>query len=248
MPVPPSPAIRHAHGLAQPDIHVGIAKQDVALDEQLLGEAPAQSSVEEFRSLAQQIVAYPDGIKGDVRRHDVRGPAGGVQEFRATNELEGFRPSVDAARVTCLVGFHYRPLECLQRQSQHGRAGVLLAARLGASRINAVCPPRIQYAPVLHHAAFGEHHDLASPEDLFGKKRQEIGKILRHRANANQVVGKGIAFDEEFPGGDGPAVGATFHVDEVLGNEGFEAGEMIEQEDVTVGDLGVPVMQLEVYR
>jgi hypothetical protein len=169
------PAILYQHGIAQPDIHVRVTQQNISFDEQFLRQSSAQASVEKFRALTQKIVTDANGIEGNVRRHNLSGTPGSVQQYLTAFQLQGFGPGIDTARVARFMGSHDGALERLECEPQDGGAGVLLAPQLGGSRVNAVRAPRIEHAPVLYHTAFGKHHNFAPPQDLFGEEGQQAG-------------------------------------------------------------------------
>ena len=56
--------------------------------------------------------------------------------------------------------------------------------------------------------------------------------IVGNRADASQVIREGIVLDKELASSNGTAIGAALFVNQILGNEGFKAREVVEDEDV----------------
>ena len=69
--------------------------------------------------------------------------------------------------------------------------------------------------------------------------------VIGYRSHAQQVVGKGRSLAEEILRCHRPAQGPGFLVDQVLGEEGLEAGKVVEEKNVSRVNL-VLMMQLEI--
>jgi len=137
-------------------------------------------------------------------------------------------------------------VENFQRQRDRGRAFVEFALSLIHRRKNPEIALVVDDMAVFDHPAFGENDDFAAAKDLGGEKRKQARKICRHRADVPQELGKGVASFEQFGRRDATAETARRLVNDVLGNDRFEAGEVIEQENLPVIELAVGAMDLDV--
>ncbi len=122
---------------------------------------------------------------------------------------------------------------------------MVLAADLRGARIDRILPGIVHHAAVLDHAALGEDHHLAALEDLGGEEGQQAGMVVGHRADAAQIAPQPRTI-EEFRRGHRSRQDSALFVDQILRNEGFEAGEMVEQIDVAVIDLPMRPMDANI--
>ena len=243
----PAPVPLHAHRLSETDVHVRMLEQEVALDQQFLGKPPGQPAAREHvRAPAQQVVSDAHRPEGDVRGHDAGGLARCGEQRRGVRQPEVPGPGFDLARAPGVGRRAHRLLERIEGEPQHRRAGVVPAPLPGGARVHAEVALLVEHPPVLDHAALGEDHDLASAQDLAREEGEQARMVVGDGAHADEVVGEGVAFDEEVGPGHGAAVRAGLDVDEVLGDEGLEAREVVEEEDVALGELVAGLVQLQV--
>ena len=240
--LPPVPVAIHFQRFGEADVHVGLAQQQVALDQQLLGEATVDALVEQPCRLVQQIVADAQGVEGDVGGHDPGRLEGADEQCLAVLETELFGPAVDAFVIAARVVAQQRGLEGIQGQRDDRRATMLLASFHGGSRVDAETPLGIQHPLVLDHAALGKDHQLAPVQHLAGQKGEQPRQVVRHHADGAQKGAEAFVV-EEFGCGYGTAIDPGLFVHQVLRDKGFEAGEVVEQEDVAPLDQAPGVVR-----
>ena len=119
---------------------------------------------------------------------------------------------------------------------------MLLAPFHGGSRVDAETPLGIQNPLVLDHAALGKDHQFAPVQHLAGQKGEQPRQIVRHHADGAQKGAEAFVV-EEFGRGDGTTIDPGLFVHQVLRYEGFEAGEVVEQEDVATLDKAPGVVR-----
>jgi hypothetical protein len=71
-------------------------------------------------------------------------------------------------------------------------------------------------------------------QDFPGQKREQVGHVVRHYADRVEKPAETFVAFEKLGRGYRAAVSAAGVVDQVLGYEGFKAGEVIEQEDIAM--------------
>ena len=243
--LPPAPEPGRLHRDTQANIHVRVLEQDISLDKQFLRKPPAQSPADQLSHLVEDIVAHSNGIEGNVSRYDQSGPTGRGQQCVFTVHAQGLDPRLHTLNVPCFMGLQDRRLEGVQRQCQNSGSGVVFAPLLGHARINAIVTFAIHHLAILHHSALWKNDHLTTPKDFFGQKRKKPGMVIGYRSHAQQIVGKCRSFDEEILRGHRAALGPGFLVNQVLGEEGLEAGKVVEEKNVSRVNLALMV-QLEI--
>ena len=245
-PFEPVPGDARGDGVGEPDVHVGALQQDVALDQQLVLDPVGEPAAEQLGSLAQDVVVGAHRPEGDVGGHDQRRfPGGGDQRVDVVH-AQRVDPSLEPLGPPVLMHRENAFLEDLERQRHRRRALVVLApdpVDLGKDREAALL---VQHPAVLDHAALGKEDHPASAQDLGGQEGQQAGVIGGHRADAPQEPGEGLVALEQVRRRDAAAKGARRLVDEVLRDDGFEAGEVVEQEYLAGFDVAVVVVDLDV--
>lgn len=242
MPVPDAAGIDR---LAHADIHVGVPEDDVALDQQFLGLAHAQPPGKQIDAFEQQIFRGTDRVKGDVGRDDQGRLQRRRQQFIEAVEFQQFPPALQAQPVVFPESKPDGDFQRFHALAQDRWTGMVLAPVACDAGIDAVLAAFVDDAAVLDHAAFREDDDLAAAQQLPGQQGEQAWMVVWIDADPLQIAGQDVFFAEEFAGCDGAAVGAGLFEDQKLRNEGFEAGKMIEQEDVALQHLRVG-MQFDV--
>ena len=245
-PFPAAPALPHRNRGRQADVHVGFPQQQIAFDQQFLQVAAFETGTQALGHLEQPVGLHPQGKEGDVGRHDPGRLAAALQQDLHALQPQGFAPAPQPVPVTVGGGLQDDLLEQVQPQGEHGGAGMLLAPAPGGAGVDAVAAVAVDHPAVLDHAALREDHDLVPLEDFRGQQGQQPGVVVGHGAGGAQQPGQaGIDF-EQFPVGDGVAVGAAVLVDQVLGDEGFETGELVEDEDLALAQVVAGVVEFDV--
>ncbi len=127
---------------------------------------------------------------------------------------------------------------------------MVLAPLVGGARKDAVLAPLVEHPLVLDHAALGKYDDLAAVQNFAHQERKQVRQAVRHHADGVEKLAETIVAREKFRRRDRTAIGTGRLVDQVLRNEGLEAGEVIEQKDIAlvyrVGVAGFVLVQLDV--
>ena len=226
--LPPVPVFAGDNRARKADVHVGVLEQQVALDDQFLGKALVDAAVKQASRLVQDVVADPDRVKGDVAGHD----DGRLRRLHHQQldvvEIKLLRPAFDAIVLAGCVIVQQRGLEGVQRQRDHRGAAMVLAAFVGGAGKYAVLTLLVDHALVLDHTAFRENDELAIVQDFPGQERKQVRHVVRHDADRIQELAEAFVAAEKFGRGDRATIGAAGFMNQVLRDEGFEAGEMIE--------------------
>ena len=225
---------------AEADVHVGVAQQQVAFDQQFLLGAFADVEGEEFRRLAQEIIAGVDGIEGDVGGNDQGRLQRRGDQRLSVGQSEGLDPAVHPGHVT---GFVHRQDALLENFQDHrqGRGAVAVRRRRPLGWQQARQRSRGDL-PVLDHRAFRENDHLAAAQDFGGEKSQEARVIAGNTPQIPQQFGEPPVAFEQFVRRHAAAILAGGLMNEILRNDGLETGEMIEQENLALVDEATAVM------
>ncbi|BCX80703.1 hypothetical protein MIT9_P0279 [Methylomarinovum caldicuralii] len=196
--------------------------------------------------LQQPVGFQAQGEEGDVGRHDPGRGAAALQQGLGVLQPKRPVPALQLGIVAVGGGPQDGLFEQVQPQGEDRGAGVLLAPAAGGAGVDAVAAAAVDHPAVLDHAAFGKDDDLVALEDLPGQQRQQPGMVVGHGAGgAQQLCQVGVDF-EQLAVGDGITVSPAMLVEQVLGNQGLEAGEMIENEDLALPDVVVGIVKLDV--
>jgi hypothetical protein len=111
---------------------------------------------------------------------------------------------------------------------------MMLAAFVGAARKHVVFAAMVDHAFVLDHAALGEDDQLAAVQQFARQERKQVGQIVRDDTDRIEELAETFVAFEKLRRRDRAAIGAGCFVDQVLGNKGFKAREMVEQENIAL--------------
>lgn len=232
---------------AEAHVHVGGAKEQVALDAQLLQQPPVAYLAELLRHRLQDVVGDPQGEEGDVRRYDTHRPGKAcLQGLRVL--LRPVGEEVVLERGVAVGEGALQILETVLRlQGGDRRASVGWPPRLLAAGVDLQAAVRIEDLLVLDHAPLGEDHHLAADEDLVAHEVDNSRHVRRDRADGAQEGAEGVR-SEKLRGGERPPDHPRVAVEDVLRDEGLEAREVVEEEDVAGFRLAGEVVHPQVHR
>jgi hypothetical protein len=125
--IPPRPPVGGTHGVAHPQIHVGIPQQNVPFNEELFDGAGAQVAVYELGGALEGICVDSDGVEGDVARDDRRGASDHAPQLFHAGKAKLPGPVTQPLLFAAAVGVSNRYLEGVDCESDDGRARVVLA-------------------------------------------------------------------------------------------------------------------------
>ena len=242
-PVQQTPVHPRMNGIAEPDVHVGPLEHEIAFDQQLLFGFLAEIAAEQLGSLAQEIVAGVDGIKRDVCRHHEGRLSGCSDQGIDVLEPEGAYPPIEPVRLAGLFHGENALLEDFQHQRQRRCTLTVPERRRMQKAERSAAGGNVA---ILDHAAFREKNDLSAAQNFRGEKRQQAREVVGYRAAAAEKIGECFVAEKELVGRDATAIGAGRLVDEILGDDGLEAREVIEQKYLASLDVAVGVVNLDV--